>query len=313
MWLFKFAKNPLSVGTNRFVLPDVQLLKPEIPVRINRVGIKGVKKLVEVDVGKRRPIILISTFDIFIDLPPDLKGANLSRNLEAIYTTLEKATEKPVNGIEALCISLAEEVLKKHEYAEVAEVTMNSELIVRKRTPVTKLRTDEVVNISCEVLINKEGRRKVFVGVEVVGATACPCAQELMRAKLLEEFGDVVKNIPLPTHNQRGKATIKIEIKDKPVRLEELIEIAKVAMSSEVYELLKREDEVEVVRRMHENPRFVEDCVMTMAKGIVERFSHLPDDTLVYLRQENEESIHPHNVVAELFSTLGELKRCLGV
>ena len=84
-------------------------------------------------------------------------------------------------------------------------------------------------------------------------------------------------------------------------------------MSSEVYELLKREDEVEVVRRMHENPRFVEDCVRAMAKGIVERFSHLPDDTLVYLRQENEESIHPHNVVAELFSTLGELKRCLGV
>ncbi len=292
------------------MLPDVQLLKPEIPVRINRVGVKGVKKLVEVDVGKSRPIILISTFDIFIDLPPDLKGANLSRNLEAIYTTLEKATERPVKGIEALCISLAEEVLRKHEYAEVAEVTMNAELIVRKRTPVTKLRTDEVVNISCEVFMSKEGKRKVFVGVEVVGATACPCAQELMKAKLLEEGIDV-RNIPLPTHNQRGRATIKVEVKDKPIRLEELIKIAKASMSSEIYELLKREDEVEVVRRMHENPKFVEDCVRAMAKGIVDRFRDLPDDTLIYLRQENEESIHPHNVVAELFSTLGELRRRL--
>ncbi|WP_457550439.1 GTP cyclohydrolase MptA [Archaeoglobus sp.] len=295
------------------MLPDVQLLKPEIPVRINRVGVKGVKKLVEVDVGKDRPIILISTFDIFIDLPPDLKGANLSRNLEAIYTTLEKATEKPVKGIEDLCVSLAEEVLKKHEYAEIAEVTMNAELIVRKRTPVTKLRTDEVVNISCEVFMNKEGKRRVFIGVEVVGATACPCAQELMRAKLIEEFGDMVKNIPLPTHNQRGKATIKVEVKDRPVRLEELIEIAKASMSCETYELLKREDEVEVVKRMHENPKFVEDCVRAMAKEIVEKFRDLPDDTLIYLREENEESIHPHNVVAELFSTLGDLKKSLGV
>ncbi len=291
------------------MLPDVQLLKPEIPIRINRVGVKGVKKLVEVEVGKDRPIVLISTFDIFIDLPPSLKGANLSRNLEAIYTILEEATRKPVKSIEELCLNLAEEVLRRHDYAEVAEVNMVSELIVRKRTPVTKLRTDEVVRISCDVLKGRKGE-KVFVGVEVLGVTACPCAQELVRAKLMERYGDVVKDIPLPTHNQRGRAVIKVEVKGD-VRIEDLIEIAKSSMSEETYELLKREDEVEVVLRMHENPKFVEDCVRAMAKGLVEKFKNLPDDTIVYLRQENEESVHPHNVVAELFTTMGELRRCL--
>ena len=54
---------------------------------------------------------------------------------------------------------------------------------------------------------------------------------------------------------------------------------------------------------------FVEDCVRAMAKKIVEVYGDYPDDTLIYLRQENEESIHPHNVVAELFTTLGDLKR----
>ncbi len=292
------------------MLPDVQLLKPNVPIKLNRVGVKGIKKLVEVEVeGKNRPIILISTFDIFVDLPPNLKGANLSRNFEAIYIVLERATEKPVKSIESLCMELAEEVLKKHDYAEVAEVSVNSELIIRKKTPVTKLRTEEVVNISCDVVMSKDGDRKVFVSVEVSGATACPCGQELVKAKLMERFGDLIEKIPLPTHNQRGKAMIKMEVKGKSPRIEDLIEIAKSSMSSDVFELLKREDELEVILKMHENPMFVEDCVRAMAKGIAERFKDFPDDSLVYIRQENEESIHQHNVVAELFATLGEIKR----
>lgn len=287
------------------MLPDVQILRPDIPIRLNRVGVKGIKKLVEIEVGWRRPIVLISTFDIFIDLPQDLKGANLSRNFEAIYIVLEKATEKPVKSIENLCIDIAKEVLKRHDYAEVAEVVMNSELIVRKRTPVTNLRTEEIANISCDVVMRKDGHRRVFIGVEVYGANACPCGQELVKAKLN------LKDIPLPTHNQRGKAIIKIEVKDRSPRIEELIDIARSSMSSEVFELLKREDELEVILRMHRNPRFVEDCVRIMAKKIAETFSDFPNETLIYIRQENEESIHQHNVVAELFTTLGEIREVL--
>jgi len=302
------------------VLPDVQLLKPEVPIRLNRVGVKGVKKLVEVEVvGKRRPIILISTFDVFIDLPSELKGANLSRNLEAIDAVIEKVTSKPVRRIEDLCIELVEELLKKHEYAEIAEVSMKAELIVRKKTPVTKQRTEEVVNITCEVMKHREGLKKVFVGVEVCGVTACPCGQELVKAKVKEvlrsflsenDVERVLNAIPMPTHNQRGKAVIKIEVRDNfSPRIEDLVKIAKESMSYETFELLKREDELEVIWQMHNNPKFVEDCVRVMAKKIAETFRSAPDDVLVYIRQENEESIHQHNVVAELFTTIGELKR----
>jgi GTP cyclohydrolase-4 len=301
------------------VLPDVQLLKPEVPIRLNRVGVKGVKKLVEVEVvGKRRPIILISTFDVFIDLPSELKGANLSRNLEAIDTVIEKVTSKPVRSIEELCIELVDELLKKHEYAEIAEVSMKAELIMRKKTPVTKQRTEEVVNITCEVVKHREGLKKVFVGVEVCGVTACPCGQELVKAKVKEvlrgflseyDVEKVLNEIPMPTHNQRGRAIIKIEVRDNfSPRIEDLVKIAKESMSYETFELLKREDELEVIWQMHKNPRFVEDCVRVMAKKIAEFFRNAPDDVLVYIRQENEESIHQHNVVAELFTTIGELK-----
>jgi GTP cyclohydrolase IV len=80
-------------------------------------------------------------------------------------------------------------------------------------------------------------------------------------------------------------------------------------MSSEIYELMKRSDEVEVVEKAHMHPRFVEDCVREMIRMTTERFSHLGDGSFVSARQENLETIHKHNVVAERHGLLGELTR----
>jgi GTP cyclohydrolase-4 len=79
-------------------------------------------------------------------------------------------------------------------------------------------------------------------------------------------------------------------------------------MSSKVYGLLKRPDEAVVVAKAHSNPKFVEDCVRTMAQKVVEAFSDLPDDAAVNLKQINEESIHQHNAFAERTATMGELR-----
>ena len=43
-------------------------------------------------------------------------------------------------------------------------------------------------------------------------------------------------------------------------------------MSSEIYELMKRSDEVEVVEKAHRRPRFVEDCVREMICGVISHF-----------------------------------------
>ena len=79
-------------------------------------------------------------------------------------------------------------------------------------------------------------------------------------------------------------------------------------MSSEIYELMKRVDEVAVVEKAHRRPRFVEDCVREMISGVARRLPELPDDTFVSARQENLETIHQHNVQAERQGTLGELR-----
>jgi GTP cyclohydrolase I/GTP cyclohydrolase-4 len=79
-------------------------------------------------------------------------------------------------------------------------------------------------------------------------------------------------------------------------------------MSSEIYELMKRSDEAAVVEKAHRRPRFVEDCVREMLRGVVDTYGELADDTFVSARQENLETIHQHNVTAERFGLLGELR-----
>ena len=81
----------------------------------------------------------------------------------------------------------------------------------------------------------------------------------------------------MATHNQRGLGTLHIgcpEDCDNDIDAEALLAIVEDSMSSEIYELMKRSDEGAVVEKAHRRPRFVEDCVREMVRGVVER---LPD------------------------------------
>jgi GTP cyclohydrolase I/GTP cyclohydrolase-4 len=113
------------------------------------------------------------------------------------------------------------------------------------------------------------------------------------------------------THNQRGLGTLHIgcpEGSDTELEAATLLEIVEDSMSSEIYELMKRSDEAAVVEKAHGRPRFVEDCVREMIRGVADAFGDLRDETFVSARQENLETIHQHNVVAERFGLLGELR-----
>ncbi|MFN3383518.1 MAG: GTP cyclohydrolase MptA [Archaeoglobaceae archaeon] len=305
------------------MLPDIQLLKPDFPIELSRVGATGIRKLVQVLRKGKRPIILISVFDVFVDLPSHLKGVSLSRNFEVIDEVIETLTSQPIENVEELTLRIAENLLEKHEYATKSEVSMVADLIMRKKTPKSEQRTQEVVKIFSDAYVERSGKKIAFIGAEVSGITACPCAQELVKARALErlmglgyneeESQEILKVVPVASHNQRGKARIKIQVKDDfRVSILELIDIAKVSMSFETFEILKREDEVEVVDRVHQNPMFVEDSVRKMAIGLLKAFPNAPDEILVFFRQENEESIHQHNVVAEKIATIGDLRKELG-
>jgi len=301
------------------MLPDIQLLRPQFPIELSRVGAKGIRKLVQVKREEKRPIILISTFDVFVNLPHHLKGVSLSRNFEVIDDVLERLTAEPIGKIEDLVIKIAENLLERHEYATRAEVSMSSEFIRRKKAPASSQRTQEIVRIFGDATISRAGERLVFIGAEVSGITACPCAQELVKARAAErllregfrheEIEKILEVVPIATHNQRGRAMIKVQVNDSfRVSISKLIEIAKSGMSEETFEILKREDELEVIERAHKRPMFVEDSVRKMAYEFLKAYPEAPNEFLIFLRQENEESIHQHNVVAERIAKIGEIR-----
>ena len=164
------------------------------------------------------------------------------------------------------------------------------------------------------------GTRRI-TGVTAQGITACPCAQELVasaaRQRLTDEnfteeqINTIFEAVPVATHNQRGLGTLQIgctELCDDEIDAATLLAIVEQSMSSEIYELMKRSDEAAVVEKAHRRPRFVEDCVREMIRGVVETFPQLDDRVFVEASQLNLETIHQHNVVAERFGTLAEVR-----
>ena len=90
---------------------------------------------------------------------------------------------------------------------------------------------------------------------------------------------------------------------------ETLLQIVEAAMSSEIYELMKRSDEVEVVEKAARRPRLAEDCVREAIRGTLERYGDLGDDAFVAAHQESLETVQQHCVLAECFGRFGELRR----
>jgi GTP cyclohydrolase I/GTP cyclohydrolase-4 len=114
------------------------------------------------------------------------------------------------------------------------------------------------------------------------------------------------------THNQRGLGTLYVGCPESctdAIEATRLLRIVEDSMSSEVYELMKRSDEAEVVEKAHRRPRFVEDCVREMIRMAVDEYEPLGQNVFLMSRQENLETIHHHNVVAERHGLIGELAR----
>ncbi len=308
-------------------LPDTQDDTPSVPIKLTRVGVTGVKKLLQLERKNKRPIILLPSFDAFVDLPSDQKGVHMSRNPEAISEVLETVAKDSTVDVESLCAKIVDKMMTKHEYARCVEISMTTDFMFMKESPVTKNKTQEMAQLKAKAIGLRDDKGNVTIrksiGAELIGMTVCPCAQESVREsdklKLLEFLDEettqkVLDTVTFASHNQRGVGTLLIEVpEDKNVKAEDLIEIIETSMSSPVCELLKRPDENATVMNAHRKPVFVEDCVRNMMEKIVKKYSDFPDDTLITARQENQESIHRHNAYAEKVTTLGELKEELNI
>ncbi len=211
------------------------------------------------------------------------------------------------------------ELVRERQGARRAEVTVAARYPEHKPAPVSGIMTQELYTLFGSAVASEQGIRRM-TGVAAQGLTACPCAQELVAAgateRLSEEGYDrdeierILELVPVATHNQRGIGTLHLGLPEGAGDVDGhvLLEIVENSMSSEIYELMKRVDEGAVVEKAHRRPRFVEDCVREMIRGVLDHFGDLDDGAFVSAHQRNLESIHQHDVVAERFGTLGEIR-----
>lgn len=293
-------------------LPDVQGERPEFQIKLTKVGIVGVKVPVGQILLGQTKVILAPTISAYIDLPSNQRGIHASRNYEPIIDAINKYVGGTYK-LEDLVSSIAKKLLKKHPYSTYSLVKAVTTAFYQVRTPNSNSESCEPFRIlaKAEGIRTEDEMVKVdkFIGVRVLGMTACPCALEIIKETFKDRVKNMPQNIPLATHVQRSYATIIIQVPDGfEIDVMDLVGIARESMSSPTYELLKRSDEANIIINAVEKPRFVEDCVRYMANCIVSKFSNFPDSTLIYLKQRSQESVHTHDLQAELRTTIGEIR-----
>ncbi len=285
---------------------DVQNHSPIHAFHLTRVGVTGVTRPVLIKRPKKT-VTLIPTFSVFVDLPAEKKGSHMSRDIEVVDEIIDHADK--ATSLESLCARMARSLLERHEYAAYAEVSAESKYFLERSAPSGR-KTNEEYGIIAKASVWRGKELRKTVSVEVMGMTACPCAMETARDLMRTKYPDVkFDGVPIITHNQRNRCKLMVESDEKhEIEADDLIQIAENSLSSPTYEVLKRQDEGAVVMMAHHSPKFVEDVVRDMLRGVLEKYKDLPDDVVVKAQSEAEESIHKHNAFAERVTTLGELK-----
>jgi GTP cyclohydrolase IV len=293
---------------------DLQSSEPEVRIGLSRAGVRGVNKAIRLRRGRFEKLVF-AEISCSVDLDPSQRGVHMSRFPELF----EQAIDELVIGEAVLVEELAEHIARTvvgRQQALRAEVEVTARYPIQRETPVSHMKTQEMVSL-IGIAAASATRARRLVGVEATGINACPCAQGLIRGRASERlleagFGEedvdrILELVPLATHNQRGRGTLCVGT-DGPINADDLVDIVERSMSSPVYELLKRPDELFVVEHAHLQPRFVEDSVRVALKETLEAYPELAEDDFVWSRQVNLETIHTHDVVAERWGTVAELR-----
>jgi GTP cyclohydrolase I len=155
---------------------------------------------------------------------------------------------------------------------------------IDKLSPVTKVSAPMCYECSFEGILDNYGEEdeeyRFYLGVKVPVTTLCPCSKEISK------YG---------AHNQRAIVSAKITYpEDEHIWIEDLIRDIEKCASSELYPLLKREDEKFVTEKAYDNPKFVEDVLRDVV--LMFRKNEIIDSFEVEC--ESMESIHNHSAWA---------------
>ena len=263
---------------------------------LSRVGVNRVRKLLRVRRGGgKRDIVLLANFECYVDLPSFQKGTHMSRNLEAINEIIERASEKRVYKLEDLCSEVVQEILRRHSYASMSEVSMESKLMVHRRSPLGKS-TQDFVKLIARAKAERRGKEVALtkeVGAEVKG--------------IIFHFAG---NGDSRMCTQRATARLSISTHgDEYVPIEDILDILEASLSAKAYGALSREEESLVLSRACSTPRSPCEVVDAILKGVKEKFSELPGDARVVAQCTAQEPLFTFKSIAKAELSVEELRK----
>lgn len=250
-------------------LHDKQSERDYRELRIDKVGVRGLRFPIQVRDKAHSVQNTVATIGLFVDLPKEFKGTHMSRFLEVLNA---HGSVVHVENIPDILYAM-----QKKFHAATSHLEMEFPYFMLKTAPVSGKEslmdyTARFDAAACEAEID------FVLTVKANVTTLCPCS------KAISARG---------AHNQRGEVTVQVRFA-RPIWIEDLIGLMESSASSELYALLKREDEKAVTERAYDNPVFVEDLVRNVAL----KLNQHPDITWYKVEAENQESIHNHNAYA---------------
>jgi GTP cyclohydrolase-4 len=308
---------------------DLQDSSSSLDIALDKVGIVDLEKRIEIVQENSKRYSFYPKISALINLPAQQRGIHMSRTSETIEEVINEVIFTPTPTIERVADRIVKKLLEKHHYTTKAEVKLEGKIVVQVRE--SEQRTiQKSYDISSYVLANKNESGQIdfnyFIGASAVGMTVCPCAKEMSQEYAEEiiktrkdinisedDLKKLINILPFSSHNQRSKGSITLQIKDlnsHKIDVLDIIDIIEDSMSGRIQSVLKRPEEAELVRSAHLKPLFSEDVIREMAKNFLARkFINLDDEFKIIFKIESYESIHPHNVYAELNTTVGELRK----
>lgn len=250
-------------------MSDIQNQPGMNDIDIDKVGVSDVSYPIEVRDKKKDKQCTIAKVNMYVNLPYHFKGTHMSRFIEVLNQYRGEITGRNMGKI-------LREITRSLE-ARSAHMEVAFKYFIEKEAPVSK--SPSLMGYDCRYTGEYSEHGKDFVlEIKVPVMTLCPCSKEIS--------GNAA-------HNQRSEVTVRVRFNGF-VWIEDIIALVESSASSDLYALLKREDEKYVMERAYENPRFVEDIVRIIAKELMK------DEKITWfsVKSINYESIHNHNAYA---------------
>ncbi|MBN2238947.1 MAG: GTP cyclohydrolase I FolE2 [Dehalococcoidales bacterium] len=264
------------------LLPDVQSYEELRGITLDKVGVSNLHYPLKIKDKIDKTRYVTARLDIFVGLHSQQRGAHFSR-LISILNNYKSRTLSLNNWVRLLKDIRKSQDEGSYQF-DSANIRASFMYFIEKTAPESKIVSPVGYDCSLEVSLDPAYKR---ITVNVPVSTVCPCSQAISQEG---------------AHNQRGIVTVTVqqELNDKRIIwIEDLIAIIEQSASSDVYTLLRREDEKYITEKMFSHPTFVEDVVRNTVIGLKDNIK----DIHYSVKCESFESIHPHNAYAEVSGT----------